>query len=145
MFCDTLREEVSQGDIFLDVTFARLDATGDAVTITTSRHIGILLTHDCEYDKKRVDFVLLARVRPLADLGADSQGNVRAGKVASALHLPERGPDFPEAFVDLYHIVPVRKAEVARLAEASQRIISLSDDGRGLLQRWISLFFGPRP
>src|SRR5437763_11774236 len=124
------RETVSQGDLFGEVTFARVVATGEVCTFSTDRYPAMLLSHDCEYDKPRVEFVLMARVRPLAHLAESSRGNVRTGGTISTFYLPPRDPRLPEAFVDFEHVVPVSKAEVSRLATAAHRIASLSDEGR---------------
>lgn len=141
-YSGALRPDVSQGDIFRDVAFVRVEATGEEVTTTTARYTALLLTHDCQYDKPLVDFVLMARIRRLDELTGGSQGNVRRYRTTATFYLPELPPELPESFVDFYHIVPVSKAEVARLAAADQRIASLSDLGRLGLQRQIAIYFG---
>ena len=99
-YCPTLRDEVSQGDLFGDVPFLGLDTQQAAPAPRLDRHPGMLLSHDCEYDKPRVHFVLVARVRPLAHLDLGSRGNVRGYQTRATFYLPEGPAGFPEAFVD---------------------------------------------
>jgi hypothetical protein len=143
MYSEALREQVSQGDLFREVAFARVSVTGDETSVTTSRRRAILLTYDCEFDKPRVKSVLIACVRSLSDISKDTQGNIRAGRLRSALYLPAHPPDLPESFVDLYQIVAIDKTEIQRLANEGQRLASLSDEGRLALQDRIHRFFSP--
>jgi hypothetical protein len=141
LYAPSLSEQVSQGDVFRQVADARVEVSGEETRIVTGRSPSILLSFDCEYDKPRVDFVLIARVRPLAEVSRETAGNIRAGRMCAAFYLPRHSTDLPDSFVDLYHIVPVSKAEVQRLSDEGQRIASLSDDARLALQRQIAIYF----
>lgn len=133
MYRESPRDEVSQGDLFARVPFVEVDLQ--------STRRAILLTHDCQFDKPRTEFVLCAWIRPLVELTPDSQGNVRAGKTKSALYLPARDPVMSECYVEFARIAPVRKADLLRLSDSGGRIASLTDEGQDALGYRLHLFF----
>jgi hypothetical protein len=143
MWEPSLREVVSQGDIFRTITLARIE------TVTTPPEVihgsGILLSHDCGYDKPRVQWVLVTWDRSLTDVAPGSQGNVRAGRVRNCFYLSPLEPHLPESLVDFEHIVPVSKPEIARLSRDGHRIASLTDAARLALQQRLHVFFSRAP
>ena len=141
-FLPQLRKAISQGDLFHGLSFVRIEQLGREERQVVSRDCtAVLLTRDCEFDKARVDFVLMARIRDLREAPTATQGNIRRGLVRSALHVPAHGEVISESFIDLYEIVPVSKVEVTRLAESGGRVASLSDEGRQALQYRLHLYF----
>lgn len=135
MYLQELRGEVSQGDIFdsLPLVFARQD--GSSLSFARA----ILLTYDCEYDKPTTKFVMIAEVRPLAEVAPGSQGNVRKNRAFSTFFLDAHS-SLAESYVDFRTLSRVEKAAVA--ARIGQRLASLSDDAQLALQEQLSAFFG---
>lgn len=83
MYLDTVRVEVSQGDIFESLPLTSAES-GQAV-LRPARVM--LLTQDCEYDKPSTVSVLVAEILPLLGVASGSRGNVRQNRVASAFYL----------------------------------------------------------
>lgn len=107
--------------------------------IAEARHqLAVILTPDCELDKKQTTFWLIAPIHPLAALLGQDQGNVRKNKVLKWLHLPAYGTSIPECFIDLATITTVK----ATVIQKAKRIATLSDSARAALYmqqtRWFS-------
>jgi hypothetical protein len=141
MYLPGLREEVSQGDVFLGVPFTVTRIVNGQPHATTLHAPGIVLSHDCEYDK-RYPFALVALVRPLEQVQESSRDNVRKLKTLNTFYLREFALSLPESFVDLRHIDPIEKRVLQQLADNGQRLASLTDDARAALQRQVAIFFG---
>lgn len=144
MYLPELRSEISQGDIFDAVPLPYLDISEnpnapvpkfDPVRV-------ILLSHDCEYDKPKTRAPLVAQIRLLTEVSQDSYGYLRNNKVISAFYLPALGNVMDESFVDFSRIVPVPKTILQLGSENKNRLASLTDEARAILQDRIGLFFG---
>lgn len=136
MFLPALRGEISQGDIFEGVDIAEvLDGREDGYQGSV-----ILLSHDCEFDKPNVDYVLVARVLPLDSTSSAAWGAIRTGQALNAIHLPGVG-HHPERFINLRFIHRLPKAVLIEAGVVGRRSISMSDDGRAALVAYIFRFF----
>ena len=144
MYRPTASAEVSQGDLFDDVPIAYvtfpLDATSPQTTVQRVR--AMLLTHDCDYDKRGTDFVIVAQVLPLSVVDSGSQGHVRARRTRNTFYLEPMLADGPESFVDFRRLDRVHRQIIASLAGEGKRIASLTEEARLALQRQIAQFFG---
>lgn len=139
----SLRPEISQGDIFSDVAF--IDWTthpDDHVDIVGSRRSGaMLLTFDCEYDKPALHYILIAKVIPLQNAPLSSQGVIRKERGYSIFYLPACG-DFPESFVDFRQMERVGKGTLTQSETAGKRVLSLTSPYRRKLRYALARFFG---
>lgn len=144
MYRPTLHPEVSQGDLFDDVPIAYVAFPVDAASpqTTVQRVRAMLLTHDCDYDKRGTDFVIVAQVLPLSVVDSGSQGHVRTRRTRNTFYLEPMPADGAEAFVDFRRIDRVHKQIVASLAGEGKRMASLTEEARLALQRQIAQFFG---
>lgn len=143
-----LREEISQGDIFPDVPVLYAKAhtfDGESPAIHPDiRHVnGILLTHDCEYEKKSSIYIYVAEIVSLKSAESGQAKYIRDGRVISAFYLPRLAlnqQELGECYADLRRISRVDK----RLLDLRKnlRIASLGGDARLALQRSIGVFFG---
>lgn len=144
MYEPELRDEVSQGDVFTGVPIAyisvndQLQATATDLVPATA----MLLTHDCEYDKKKTLYVAVAQILPMSQLDRNQQRFVRELRVLSAFPLPATSSGFEESYVDFRRLDRVNKEVMENLAGRGQRIVSLDDEARLALQRAIAVFFG---
>lgn len=142
---NSIRPEISQGDIFLGLIFAewKLTQENTPVLVNAPKYPGMLLTHDCEYDKPTSQFVLIARILPLSGVSIDTQGNIRKNRIVASFYLPaQEQADFPECYVDLRQMERVTKRSIQAVEHEGQRILSLTEDSRELLQYSIAAFFG---
>jgi hypothetical protein len=160
------RQEFSQGDIlyvaphvFLDPPLFALqpqenglhmfeqepfsnfdDAAGQKVVATCKRDKAIVLTHDCEMDKKQILRWHLCPVVPLSKLRPENQDRVKRNRIYSMFFLPRYGTVLMDSFVDFTHISTVGMDFI----KTGQRILSLSDVGRQGLYvqffRWLTRF-----
>lgn len=150
MFLPEIREQVSQGDIFIDVpiTYAFFHPTGEMEKTDVRLMPAAILSRDCDYDKKTSQWVIVAEVRPLAAVAQGSQGHIRQFRSKNTFYLPAMREDFPESYIDLGKIERLAKPLIVNLVSAQKRIASLDDESRLALQRQIAIFFGlenPKP
>ncbi len=141
----SLRPEISQGDIFSDIAFidwmthpdGRIDIVG------SRRSCAMLLTFDCEYDKPASppNHILIAKVIPLQNAPINSQGVIRKEKGYSIFYLPASG-DFPESFVDFRQMERVGKMTVTQSEDIGDRVLSLTSTYRRKLRLALARFFG---
>lgn len=141
----SLRPEISQGDIFSDIAFIDwLTYPDGRVEIVGSRpSCAMLLTFDCEYDKPASppNYILIAKVIPLQNAPLSSQGGIRKERGYSIFYLPASG-DFPESFVDFRQMERVGKRTVTQSEEIGNRVLSLTSPYRRKLRRSLARFFG---
>lgn len=144
MYLAELREEVSQGDIFQDLVYQYItqDAQDPEPRILSRVLRAMLLTYDCEYDKRDAAFVYVGELRPLEEISASTRGHVRSRRVLNTFSLEthERLPE--EFYVDFRRILRLTKSAVAQSSLSGNRVVSLSDTSRLALQQQMSLFFG---
>lgn len=138
MYLQELRGEVSQGDIFDDLSIVYATQGGGRFASTAMR--SLLVTYDCEYDKPSTKLVMAAGIFSLADVPADRRGNVRKNKVFSTFYL-EATDHSEEAFVDFRYMGLLERALGAGEAQARWRVISLNDKAQLALQEQLSSFF----
>ena len=136
LFADLPRDELSQGDLFDDIPHAEL--LGDRRI--DGRFWLVVLSHDCEIDKPATTIVLCVRARILTDLDAGRAGDLRAGRVLNAMHLPAVS-SFPEGYVDFRFIYRVPKIDLEHAIADGQRVASMSDDGRTALVTYLFRYF----
>ena len=132
VFLDTVRTEISQGDVFEDIEFVR-GTRGD----------GVLLIHDCEYDKPSVEDVLVARTFSRDVVPRGSWGPIAAGNAYNAIHLPPVA-GHPESYINLRHIYRVPKANLIEADASGRRVASMTDSGRDALITYLFRFFTRR-
>jgi len=144
MYLPSLREEVSQGDVFdalaYRYVYQRPDAPEPEIMVRVIR--AMLLTADCEYDKPISAIVYVGEVRLMSEISPSTVGNVRAHKTYYAFPLEAHGSGLEESYVDFRRIFRFDKNLIAASASASGRILSLNDTARLALQEQLSLFFG---
>jgi len=160
------RQEFSQGDIldvaphvFLDPPLLALqpaeanhyrfeaepfsvfdDAAGQFIAAKCRRIKAIVMTHDCEIDKKQVVRWHLCPVVPLSKLKPDNQDRVKRNRIYSMFFLPRYGEILLDSFVDFSQISTVGMDFI----KTGKRILSLSDLARqGMYAqffRWLTRF-----
>lgn len=132
VFLDTVRTEISQGDVFEDIEFVR-GTSGD----------GVLLSHDCEYDKPSVSDVLVARAFSRDAVSSGSWGPIAAGQAYNAIHLPPVAGR-PESYINLRYIYRVPKVNLIEADAGGRRVASMTDSGRYALITYLFRFFTRR-
>lgn len=144
MYERELRAEVSQGDILDQVPIPYVSLGSGAEQPSTRIVLArvMLLTHDCEYDKPNNDYVIVAAIRPLAEVATGSQGNVRQRKTRNTFYLEALPMKVEESFVDFRRIDRIGKSVIKPLADSGRRIASITDDARAALQWQLAVFFG---
>jgi hypothetical protein len=144
MYLPQPREEISQGDVFQNVSLVAVTESADNPGVITHLREGyaILLTHDCEYDKPANRWVLVAEVRPLAEIPSGSQGHIRQYRTRNTFYLESLEPNLPESYVDFRRLSPLPKSALSSPLRAGNRLVSLNDEARLALQRQIAIFFG---
>jgi hypothetical protein len=138
MFLDTLRSEVSQGDIFRNCRVADIvpGANVDRINVTLRTTDCMLLSNDCDYDNKK--FVLVGEIAPITRIRLEHRDALRNGQARRLFYLPELPGQLPEGFVQF---TDMHRIDKGLLTASGGRIVSLSDDGRLALQRRIAIFF----
>jgi hypothetical protein len=144
MYLHTLRSEISQGDVFENVSLLSIAEIATSTELAVQLRVGraILLTHDCEYDKPANVSVAIAEVRDLSELSSGNQGHIRQYRTRNTFYLEAFENHLLESYVDFRRITPLPKPALALLADNGQRIVSLTDETRLALQRQIAIFFG---
>ncbi len=136
-----LRQEISQGDIFLSIPFPIIRFQEGDITITHQACPGMLVTYDCEYDKKNVPVALLAQVRLLDPMPDSVKGNIRADRIIRNFPLVLCA-ELEESFVEFGNVASVPKVLLQHLSENGKRIASLDDQSRLRLQDRVAAFIG---
>jgi hypothetical protein len=146
-----LRTQISQGDLLQNIPISYW-MIGENSAILPSRyelHTVILLSFDCDFDKKDALYCLVAPWVPLTV--ADSHksglaGNIRAGRVHSVFHIPAvtspSGLHLPEGFIDFRRMERVGKGIIEKASEDQYRVASLSAATRKALRLRLARFFG---
>lgn len=137
-----LRSQISQGDIFknVPVAYLRQDSQDSEIAPQLRFLTGIMLTHDCEYDKTNAEAVIFAEIKSLSDVPVNLQGNVRHNKPLHTFYIPATG-DLPESYIDLRHLYRVNKKFLTERNNAV-RFRSVEEDIRLALQRVVTTYFG---
>jgi hypothetical protein len=109
MFLDTLRNEVSQGDIFRSCRVADIapGANVDLLNVTFRTTDCMLLSNDCDYDNKK--FVLVGEIAPITRIHPDHRNTLRNGQARRLFYLPELPGQIPEGFVQFTDIHRIDK------------------------------------
>jgi hypothetical protein len=100
---------------------------------------GMLLTHDCEFDKG-AKYVILGLLKLLSLIPVDQQANVRNNRSFRYFYIP-KFDDIGEYYLDLRRISTVSRQFVSYEA----RVASLSDVARDALMAQLVLFLTRRP
>lgn len=166
IFLETLRTEVSQGDIFADAPVAApleypltilrgnppsltqfeelgklpggFKKEGETCRMRITRSFGMLMTHDCQYDNHKSDPCLLVQVRLMTVLSPKEVDEMwRAKSKFRHLPLPHHPTIGCETYVDFRRVTSVKREQLDRLP----RVASLTDDGRGLFVAAVIAFF----
>jgi hypothetical protein len=135
VFAPALATSLSQGDLFLGLYVPDLPSTAPA----TRRLDGIVLSHDCEIDKNQ-EALLIARFRPIIEISLSDSGNLRAGKVINAMHLPGTSQS-PEGLIDFRFTFRIERSQLDRAMQAGGRVASMTPDGQSALQAYLFRFF----
>jgi len=93
----------------------------------------ILLTHDCEIDKRdRDDLRLVALIRPWGSISNTAASNIRGGNRRRFFYLAPQldAPSWAESYVDFRRITTIRGSALPE----EYRVLSLSDTMRLALQ-----------
>jgi hypothetical protein len=85
MYLPALRPQISQGDIFDNLPVARVKYPETVPVLKEIR--GMLITHDCEFDKKSSIYVMLTEVRLLKEIESSSRGNIKNFKTLNTFFL----------------------------------------------------------
>lgn len=137
MFLDALADRISQGDVFDDIV------TEDGFSEASRQPSRvILLTNDCDIDKRSFDVWLTVRLTPLSSLTGPAKGvagDILRDRVPAALYVPA-SRSIPESFVDYRHIYRVRRDSITEAAASGRRVASMSEDGRVALGRRLIVF-----
>jgi hypothetical protein len=165
-WCDTLKAQLSQGDILQKVPFWSIrspigylekrtqkenrvvwvevvepstDGHGNVHVLTRARvAYGLVLNHDCDLDKeKRQRRVQLAMLADLDGLNKDEREKVLESRVYHRFVLPDVPQLGKTLYADLRAIVTVDR----ELADGCDRIASLSEEGAERLRAQIVAFF----
>ena len=99
----------------------------------------MLITHGCEIDKAGVDVLLVCRVRELSQLDGGLPGDVRSGRVRSAMYLGQVGP-LAESFADFRYMHRVLRSDLTTARAAGSCVASMTVDGRLSLQTHLYRF-----
>jgi len=155
MYLLQLRDEISQGDIFLDVPFSSFtdinNTQGPQARIRYSP--AMLLSHSCDFDKANSEFALMAPIDFVSRLGANELSLIRKNKVINALHLAEVPNLLLESYVDFRRLSPIPKVILGNLSNSNKRIASVTDlylagsnSALPYVGVWprLQYFFGPR-
>jgi hypothetical protein len=136
---------LSQGDILRSIDVHEPMLKPEVQTIDA-----IVLSHDCDIDKRDGGVCLVARIKPVDGERPDFQARIRTGRVANTLYLPAT-PGLEEGFVDFRYMYRVRYKHIGANAfdGAGRRILgspdprshSLSDDGLTVLRGSLGSFF----
>ncbi len=121
------------------------DKAGQAIVAVAKRCKALVITHDCEIDKKDKEGHLLVKrwiicpIVPLQDAGSSAyQDKVRRNRVYSALFLPKYQHILPDSFAHFGQLTTVHREAIT---DAS-RVLSLNDIGRRALYlqfvRWLT-------
>jgi hypothetical protein len=113
------------------------DEHGERVVAHCKRRLALVLTYDCELDKRGRRW-LICPLLPLSVLPGAAQGSVRKNRVLAALFLPAYRDKLPDSYADFNQITTV-EPDIIR---AATRELSLSDLGRVALYnqfiRWFT-------
>ncbi len=80
-------------------------------------------------------------MRPLSEIHANSQGNVRHYRTRNTFYLEALGDTLPESYVDFRRMDRIQKVLIEQ-APPESRAASLTEEARLALQRQIAIFFG---
>ena len=134
-----MRSEISQGDIFDKLPVARVKYPESLPILKEIR--GMLITRDCEFDKKGSIYVMVTEVRLLKEVNNDSKRNIRDRKTVNTFFIPaEEG--FEEAYLDFRRTYQLEKAFLFDRKDKGFRLKSLDNEARLALQRQLAIFFG---
>lgn len=98
---------------------------GDAAVFKSS--MGIVLTNDCQLDKKSTKTVQVCPVVPITQFDAKEFQDTRLNKFLKRFHLPgDQEFDLKESVVDFSVTTTIDKAA----AQSASRVCTLSDLGR---------------
>ena len=132
MYEPQLRLEISQGDIFDAVPIPYVSQHPETGTFVTEVRLvrAMMLTHDCEFDKPQNGWVIMAEVRPLAEIAQGSHGHIRAYKAFNTFYLAEHHASITESYVNFRSIDRLNKSMLGQMP----KIASLTDKARLSLQ-----------
>jgi len=149
----TPKDELSQGDIFVDMPSVYVPEPVQTATATTcagnSRHLvpasaepelfgaqdqimlargnltaAVVLTHDCEIDKDQ-RYRLLGLIRPLAGLPLSAVEEIKANNRRRFFYLPAEDEVYalPESYLDFRRITTVNGG----VLQPAKRVLSMQD------------------
>lgn len=154
MYLTQLRQEISQGDVFIGVPFPYISTANPQVLIPKIRTSpAMLLSHSCDFDKPNSDLVVMAAISSLADIARDRQNSIRKNTMVHTLYLQEREGVIVESYVDFRLMSMIPKSIIQNLSQQNNRILSLADaylkgsfETKPQLGLWprLAYFFGPR-
>jgi hypothetical protein len=133
------RPQISQGDIFGSIPVARVKFPEGVPVLKEIQ--GMLITHDCEFDKPNTVYVLVSEVCPLSELKPESRGNIKNFKTLNTFYLPQT-EGISESYIDFRRTYQVDKSCLIDRLSKSLRLKSVTDEARMALQRQLAIFFG---
>lgn len=139
MYLPALRPQISQGDIFDNLPVARVKYPETVPVLKEIR--GMLVTHDCEFDKKNSIYVLVTEVRLLKEVDTSSRGNIKNFKTLNTFFLVATD-NIDESYLDFRRTFQIEKGFLLDRSAKSLRVKSLTDEARAALQRQLAIFFG---
>jgi len=98
----------------------------------------ILLSHDCEIDKPRIENWIVSPIVPMSEIPGPSHADARKNKIFHFVHLPAHREILEESVIVLNQVTTLEKIFVT----SALRVLSLSDIGRRALYaqhiRWLT-------
>jgi hypothetical protein len=139
IFLPAPAQSLCQGDIFESVRVTDPAAVSPDEPELSTRVV--LLTNDCDIDKKShrsLAVIRLTDISVLETANAGLVGDIRADRSPAAWHIPAAG-SLPESFVDFRFIYRVRKTELVALTD--RRLLSMTEPGRKILGIRVHTYF----
>lgn len=131
MYALEVPAKLSQGDIITKVSL--LDsALPDAPPVERTV---IVLSHDCEIDKRSNEVIIVAAVRLMSEVEQHKPGiknDIQRGRVRSVMYLAPQG-QLEESCVDFRYIFRVTKHYLEECLQKGLRIVSLNEEGKQAL------------
>jgi hypothetical protein len=140
MFEDSLRDELSQGDVLDEIPVV----DEDDGQIVPRKIRGVVLSDDCEIDKLLgrgpAKHALVVEFRDPSGLPGGMFGQIQMGDVWNALYVPG-GPRHEEGFLDFRRIYRINVGTLNAMLGTHLRLASMNDRGRRLVIYAFMSFF----
>ncbi len=140
IFADAPGDQLDQGDVFAEIEVSDHDGRGAGRANKTV----MLLSHGCEIDKPDLPTLLCALVGDIRSINVSRAGDLRAGRVINAMHLPAEVSGLPEGYVDFRSIYRVPRSIIQASIASGRRLVCMTELGRNALGAFLYRFFTRR-